>query len=106
MWGYIFIILLFIRLFLKNKRWYDATKKSADMTIESDTKHSAHAYGFAGNAAKALSKATRNHLWRQNAIECYQKFLSYYESNPNPRMDKLISRIRSDVNFLQRFVQK
>lgn len=86
------------------KRWYDSYKQSANMTEESEPRHSAHAYRFAGNAANALSKSTRNNLWTKNAIECYEKFLSYYEQNQDPSIKGLINRIKGNVIFLQRFV--
>lgn len=83
------------------KQWYEDYKMSADMTIDTEPLHSAHASYFAGNAARILYEKTKKRKWNKIAIRCYNKFLSYYESNPNPRMNKLINNAKSKIDYLE-----
>ena len=54
------------------ERWYDWKKKSADMSKDTDPRHSLHAYSFAGNAAQAMFGATREISWAEKWFESYR----------------------------------
>lgn len=51
------------------KEWYKDYKTSADISIITDPKHAAYAYGFAGDAAKTLFETTREVGWAKKWYE-------------------------------------
>ncbi|MBW2977090.1 hypothetical protein KY347_06625 [Candidatus Woesearchaeota archaeon] len=86
--------------------WYKLKKLSADMTVKTEPKYSAHAYSFAGDAASALSKLTKESVFAELAITSYIHLLSHYNLNPDGKMDTLITQTKKIVNFLQQFLPK
>ncbi|MBS3121468.1 hypothetical protein J4434_01110 [Candidatus Woesearchaeota archaeon] len=92
---------------------FDPTSVEALSTICYDPKHSAHAYSFAGFAAKERFKKRpeterTETKWAEEAISCYQKFLAYYkpiyciEGENKSRPEGLIHKINSDISYLKR----
>ena len=88
------------------ERCYDARIRSADMCFESDMLHAVHSCSFAGNAKRQLYKLTGDVDHAEEAIRCYQIFLDYYESNPNPQMNKTTRIMWKDVNYLKTCLSK
>ena len=85
----------------KNGR-FKYEKKSAEISVEIDPRHSVNADGHAGDAANTLYNKTRRNNWKKHAIKHYDIFLKYYELNPDPKMDETIRIIRHNFNYLKK----
>lgn len=91
------------------EKWYSLNISSATLIIDSNQKHAAHSYYWAAEAAATIFSKTKDTSWAIAAIENYERFLSYYESQPDiidARIGKLICTVRSNITHLNGEIDK
>ena len=82
-------------------RWYSGKRDSAEKTEKIDPLYSAHAFGFAGQAAKEVSRKKRKPHFKTEAIESYRKALEmFHEQKPNPKIKGLMKSLERELKFV------
>jgi hypothetical protein len=83
------------------ERAYEHRIESVRLIEESDTRgQTVFIRSFAGDAAVEMFKATGGRGWRQKALDCYEGFLDHFRTNPDPRREDFILRIREKYEAL------
>jgi hypothetical protein len=92
--------------------WLDVTYrleiKSAVLSAETDKKHSAVSYSYAGDAAKIMigfvPDPIKRKEWADNAIEAYSRFLDYCRKHPDmKKSEKRIAITEERIEEIKRF---
>ena len=89
--------------------WYDGREQAALVVLEINPKYSGHSFGFAGHAAKEISRRSdrkRRTEWRSKGVDSYKRAIDILEEFKTEReVSGLIKMLTRELEFLSTFRQ-
>ena len=78
---------------------YEADIQCAKMS--DNKKYTYHKLSFAGDSANEVFNKTRNKMWAQQALSCYELAVDYFKKNPYPVIEKSVRIMETKIKQLK-----